>query len=281
MNPNGKTAVYGVMGDPIQHTLSPQIHAYFAEFYGVNMTYTPLHVKSEMLETAVRGAHALNIKGLNITVPHKKAVLPFLSNLDTMAEKIGSVNTLEWTPQGYKGYNTDYLGIKHSLDLMNVGFSGRTVTVIGAGGGAYAACMAAAEFGAKHITIFNRTKENANALANQLKKCYNIDVAVAKSPSDVVIQTTTLGFGTLQDYSPIASLDFFEGVELAFDIIYTPQKTIFLRQAEEAKVPKVINGLPMLIYQAFEAFVIWNESIAEAGELPHEQVKLLQERLAK
>ena len=106
---NGETLVYGVIGDPIHHTFSPQIQNTFAKACEKNIMYVPFHVKAEGLKDAIKGAYELNIKGLNVTVPHKKEVMECLCAIDERAKQIGAVNTLKYTPEGYVGYNTDFI----------------------------------------------------------------------------------------------------------------------------------------------------------------------------
>ena len=276
---NGKTTVYGVIGDPISHSFSPQIHGYFAGLCGINMAYVPFHVKGQNIPDALRGAHALGIRGLNVTVPHKKAVMPHLAHIDPMAQKVNTVNTLIWTEDGYTGHNTDYIGIQRTVASLNITFKDRYVAVLGAGGSAYAACIAAADQEAKHITIINRTHENAVILASHINSHYNIPVELFSDSSprpDVVIQTTTVGFGEAKDMSPIPNPGFFAGVQLAFDIIYSPWETVFLHQAKKAGVPKVVNGFPMLVYQAAAAFGLWHTERIQ-DEAIH--IKTLEKRL--
>ena len=286
---NGQTNVFGVIGDPINHSLSPQIHGYFADLCGLNMAYLPFHVKDHAIPDALKGAHALGICGLNVTVPHKKAVLPYLAHINPMAKRVGTVNTLFWTKEGYTGYNTDYIGIQQTLTALNVSFKGSTVAILGAGGTAYAACIAAADQNAKNIIIINRTRENAVFLASHINTYYNIPVDIfvpeefsdisAPKP-DIVIQTTTLGFGEAKDKSPIPSIsNFFKKAQLAFDTIYTPWETIFLRQAKKAGVPHIVNGFPMLVYQAAAAFDLWhNMEIIKNGKM-ETHIKTLADRL--
>ena len=283
---NGETAVYGVIGDPVSHSLSPQIHGYFAGLCkkgedGVNMAYVPFHVKGDELAYAIKGAHSLGIRGLNVTLPHKRAVMPYCVSIDSMAQKVQSVNTLLWAKDGYIGYNTDYIGIKRTVAALNMTFKDCHVAVLGAGGSAYAAVIAAADGGAGRITIINRTVENAVSLASHVKTYYNMSIKVdtfgtrLKSNPDIVIQTTTIGFGEAKDKSPITDYDFFRGVKLAFDIIYTPKETVFLCQAKEAGVPAIANGFPMLVYQAAAAFGLWHKKIPD--EEAH--IKILAEGL--
>ena len=267
---NGHTQVYGVIGDPIGHSFSPQIHAYFAQQCGKNWAYLPFHVTGENIPAALAGAHALGIRGLNVTIPHKQAVMPHLARVAPMAQRVGSVNTLLWTPEGYIGTNTDYAGIQRSLSAVGENFAGKAVAVLGAGGSAYAACVAAAEGGASGIVLFNRSVKNAQFLATHVNTYYNTSVRVIEGFDEpehgctIVLQTTSVGFGAQEGRSPVAGAAFFEGVQTALDVVYAPWETAFLRQARAAGVPTTLNGFPMLVYQAAEAFCLW------AGAAPEE-----------
>ena len=266
MSISGNTIIYGVIGDPVSHSLSPQIHKYFADLTNINMAYVPFHVKNEDIPDALKGAHALGIKGINITVPHKQAVMPFLAGIDPMAKRIGAVNTLIWAEDGYIGYNTDYIGIQKVVSAAGLSFKGCNVTILGAGGSAYAACVAAADQNASSITIINRSQDNAQLLASQLKSHYNIPVNFSGEFGEIVIQTTTVGFNQLADKSPVADVSLFKNVQLAFDIIYTPPITVFMRQATDFGVPKVVGGFHMLVYQAAAAFDLWHDKAVLQNE---------------
>ena len=111
----GKTSVFGLIGDPVEHTFSPPIHNSLKNVLNENFVYVPFHVPTGQVEVAMKGAYSLGIKGLNVTVPHKKEVIPFLCGIEKRAEAIGAVNTLKYTENGYFGYNTDILGILYSL----------------------------------------------------------------------------------------------------------------------------------------------------------------------
>ena len=115
MMTDGRTMVLGLMGDPVEHTLSPLIHNTFSETDGINAVYEAFHVKRGDTGNAVKGGFSLGIQGFNVTVPHKEDVIPYLSDIDPAAKKIGAVNTLVRTEKGYKGYNTDYLGIMRQI----------------------------------------------------------------------------------------------------------------------------------------------------------------------
>ncbi|MCL2462083.1 MAG: shikimate dehydrogenase [Defluviitaleaceae bacterium] len=257
---SGKTLVYGVIGNPVRHTVSPEIHGIFAAALGDDLIYAAFPVENDRVDEAIRGAHALGIMGLNVTIPHKRAVVEFASELDPMAAKIGSVNTLKYGESGYAGYNTDWIGITECLRSHCVSFSGKSVTVLGAGGSANAACVAAAEGGASKIAIFNRTVEKAEYLALRMKKYYNIEVTAAPLSeafgSEIVYEATDAGFGTQRALSPVASAEFFRGVEFALEGIYTPWETEFLKQAAKAGV-RAVNGFEMLVRQAAASYTIW------------------------
>ena len=262
---NGKSYVYGIIGNPISHSFSPTLQNTVAGILGINSIYVPFKVESGMVSQAVNGAFALGIKGMNVTVPHKKEVMPCLSDLDGLAEKIGAVNTLKLTENGYKGYNTDILGLFKCFETAGVSIRGKTAAVIGAGGAANAAVTLAAEKGAKKIYIANRTVENAEKLKDTVRKYYGADIEAiplghiekAGRP-DIIIQATSVGMGDGRPVSPVENDIIFENAEFAVDIIYTPWETKFLLDARKKGV-KCVNGFDMLVYQGLASFEIWNE----------------------
>jgi shikimate dehydrogenase len=264
---NGLTEVFGVIGDPIEHTLSPMIHNTMADMRGSNLVYTAFHVKPDDLGKAIAGAYALGIKGLNVTVPHKKEIIPFLSSVDKTAEAVGAVNTVKYTENGYVGYNTDMIGVYYALLGNGADVKDKSVLVLGAGGAANACAAMAAANGAKKVYIANRTLEKAQALAQHIKKYYNTDIEAMSMTDiygidscDVVLNATTLGFGGNIGKTPIENADFFtdKGVEVVLDAIYSPWETKLLQDAASKGV-KAVNGFDMLIYQAVAAREIWLE----------------------
>ena len=268
---NGNTAVLGVIGYPVAHTLSPQIHKEIAKKASRNTVYVPFLSKPEKLGSAIEGAFALGIKGLNITVPHKIEVMKYLSDIDSTAEKIGAVNTCVHTKDGYKGFNTDITGIIETFKARNYSPNGKTAVLLGAGGSAYAAAFALAEMGAKKIIILNRTLISAETLANRVKLYYNkLDICAAQNnedsvllyipTADVLIQTTVVGFSGLKNESPVPmnDLSLYKNTEFALDLIYKPWETVFLKNIANApKKPICVNGFDMLVYQAIAAYEIF------------------------
>ena len=262
---NGKTKVFGILGDPIAHTFSPALQNTLAEEMDINFAYVPFHVKGLDLQGAVTGAYCLGIQGLNVTVPHKRTVMDFCTYIDQKAQDIGAVNTLKRTENGYAGYNTDYLGLKKSLEGQGVSVEGRTVVLLGAGGAANAAAVLAASEGAKQLYIVNRTVGRAEQLAALIRRQYDIpvfaigyDALMQIVVPEIVIQATSLGMGSTAGSSPVKDVTFFEKVIAAVDIIYAPWETKFLSDAKKIGA-KAVNGFDMLIYQGIASFEIWND----------------------
>ena len=156
------------MGDPIEHSMSPLMHNFYAERTGTDLVYVPFHVNRGTVEMAVKGAFALNIQGMNVTVPHKQDVMKCLEAIDEDAKAIGAVNTLVRTEHGYKGYNTDGAGLKRAMDEAGISIAGEKCILIGAGGAAKAAAYILAKSGASVVYILNRSVEKAAALADYI-----------------------------------------------------------------------------------------------------------------
>ena len=167
MNIDGYTRTCGLIGNPVEHTMSPAIHNTIAEATGQNLVYVPFHVPEGKVREAVEGAYALNLLGCNVTVPYKSAVIPWLRELDPLAERIGAVNTLVRTQNGFKGYNTDMPGLYRALASDGIALRGEHVIILGAGGVARAVAVMLADE-AEEILILNRTVEKAQAIADEV-----------------------------------------------------------------------------------------------------------------
>ncbi len=264
-NIKGTSEIYGVIGCPIHHSFSPTIHNTMANMLNKDIAYVPFKVEKDCVENAIRGAYALNIKGLNVTVPHKVEVMKYLSGIDKNAQVIGAVNTLKYTDNGYVGYNTDVIGVYYAIKNAGYEIKNKTVVVLGAGGAANACGVMAADKGASKLYIANRTVEKAEALAKRIRDNYSCQVNALPiseidniKNADIIINATTIGFGDKIGISPVSNTDFYKdkGVELVFDAIYTPWKTKLLEDAEKAGC-HTINGFTMLVYQAVAAEEIW------------------------
>lgn len=263
----GTTAVCGLIGHPVSHTLSPLIHNTLSQLLGIELVYVPFEVAPERVKEAVEGAYALNIKGLNVTVPHKSAVIPYLSNIDPLAEKIGAVNTLVRTADGYKGYNTDMPGLYRELQSEGVEIAGRDVILLGAGGVSRAVAFLCAQYGANRVYILNRTIEKAQEIAKEVNQSFGRECLVPMMLSAYreipegkypVIQGTSVGLAPHEDQAVIEDPEFYKLVETGVDLIYRPAQTKFMKLAKAAGA-QAYNGLKMLLYQGIIAYELWNE----------------------
>lgn len=278
---NGKTKVFGIIGNPIEHSFSPILQNSVAEFMGHNLVYVPFEVAPGKVKPALEGALRLGIRGFNVTIPHKKEVMESLVEVDDLALKIGAVNTLKHTETGYKGYNTDILGLGKCFDMEGISIAGKRVVILGAGGAANSAAVLAAERGAGSIVIVNRTKANGEALKEQTARYYKGSINVvpfkeimAIENPEIVIQTTSVGMGEGVWESPVEDARFFERVQAVVDIVYVPWETKLLRDAKE-RGAVAINGFDMLVYQGIASYEIWHDTKIEAAT-----AKGLRDRLA-
>lgn len=263
-NINGKTNVYSVIGYPVTHSFSPLIHNTLAKLLNDNIVYVPFEVKPDGLKEAIEGAWELGIKGLNVTIPHKQEVIKYLCAIDIFAEQIGAVNTLKYTKEGYKGYNTDVYGLSECLENRGVVLENKNVVLLGAGGAAKSAAIMSASQNVKKLYIINRTINNADNIALNIKRHYNINIDVLSYDEinkikyiDVCIQTTPVGMTPNINETPIQNKDFFSKVKVAIDIIFNPWQTLFLKEAE-IEGCEIINGFDMLYFQAVKSYEIWH-----------------------
>lgn len=277
----GKTKVCGVIGKPIDHTLSPLIHHTIAAFTHENLAYVPFLVEENRVEDALKGAHALGIKGLNVTMPHKKAVMPCCVAIDPLAQQVDAVNTLVWTHEGYKGYNTDAMGLRRALKHQGIPFKGQNVAIIGSGGASYAAVVSVMEE-ARSIHIFNRTKENARVLQEHFKEKCPVPITIyemgekPKVKIDVVIQTTGVGMGNLKGQMPTGASELLEQANAAVDLIYNPSETVFLKEARHRDL-KRMNGFDMLFYQAIIAYELMHQVTIDESSIQAIYMELMKE----
>ena len=265
---DGYTRTCGLIGNPVEHTLSPLIHNYLAQKTGQNLAYVPFLVENGRLEDAVKGAFALNLLGLNVTVPYKSDVIPFLEEVDDLAGRIGAVNTLVRTENGYKGYNTDMPGLYRAMQSDKVKISGEKVLVLGAGGVARAVVMMLLSKGVKEVTILNRTVERALKIADEVNSLYDGNRVKAlaleeyrKLPSEekyLVIQATSVGMFPKADDVVITDPDFYRRIHTGYDLIFNPADTRFMQLVREGG-GKAYNGLKMLLYQGIIAYELWTK----------------------
>lgn len=290
MRINGKTKTCGLIGCPVEHTLSPVIHNTLAERMGQNLVYVPFHVEKDDVEAAVKGAYALSLAGMNVTVPHKSAVIPFLKEIDPLAEKIGAVNTLVPVSGGYKGYNTDMTGLQRAMETEGITIKGRETILLGAGGASRAVAFMLVYKGAEKVYLLNRSFQKAQAVADEVNRAMECEKVVAM-PIDaygelprqkyLCIQGTSVGLYPDSDRAVIEDQAFYDLIDVAVDLIYKPAKTRFMELCEEAGA-KSYNGLKMLLYQGIIAYELWNDVHVEDAladeiyELMKEETKVEQ-----
>ena len=261
---NGKTNVFGIIGDPVEHTLSPGMHNAAFKKLDMNNIYVPFHVNAEELEDAIAGAYALGIKGLNITIPHKTEVIKYLDYLDIAAGLIGAVNTIEFGKEGAVGHNTDGIGAVRAINEIT-SVKNKKVMILGAGGAARAVAFQILISGAKNLVISNRTIERASELRDDLVEKLEPDVLVTDlghelerelKDTDILVNTTPIGMYPNISQKPIVTADMMHEDLVVNDIVYNPLKTGLLNEAEKAGA-KPISGVKMLMYQGVESFKIW------------------------
>ena len=263
-----KTKICGLIGYPIGHSVSPVIHNNLAEIYGQNLVYVPLQVEPGKLKEAVEGAEAFGFLGMNVTVPYKSAVIPYLRETEPSAEQIGAVNTLVRTEGGYKGYNTDMPGLFRAMSADGVRIEGEEVILLGAGGVARAIAFLLLTKNAERIYILNRSRERALALTEEVNKAAGRPFAKAyaleeyrrleSSRKYLVIQATNVGMYPHTEHAVIEDEDFYKLAKTGYDVIFNPLKTRFMQLVEEAG-GTAYHGLKMLLYQGIIAYELWND----------------------
>ena len=274
------TELIGLIGHPIKHSYSPFIQNYAFELMNLDYVYLPFDVPTENIKSAVNGILALELKGLNVTLPHKEKIIKFLDELSEEASIIGAVNTIVNDHGKLIGYNTDAHGILETLLPYKDKISGTKVTVIGAGGSARAVIYTLLRhFKPEVINIINRTHQRADTLVNDfsLKMRYDSfhtfelfppDNAETLSNSRLIINATTMGMFPDVDDTITDLEESFNEEQIIFDLIYNPTKTNFLEMAE-IQGAKVVGGLKMLISQAAKSFELWT-----GVEMPMDKITL-------
>ncbi len=270
----GHTKIIGVIGSPITHSRSPQMHNAAISMAGLDYVYVPFHVDSDAIEDALNGFNALNVVGINVTIPHKQTVIPFLTSISREAELIGAVNTLTFKNCEIHGDNTDAPGFLRAMEEVGAeNPRGKKVVVIGAGGSARAVVVALALASAQKITIANRTVSRAVELADEFsdKIDYQIDTSChitqivgmglkdtrlpdAVRESDLIVNTASSSMDS--KHPLLIEEDWLKSSTTVYDIVYTPPMTSLLIAASE-KGCTIVGGIGMLVHQGAIAFEGW------------------------
>ena len=274
----GTTTLLGLLGYPVKHSKSPQMHNTAFEALGLDHVYMAFEVKEGFIKEGLDALKTLNAVGANITMPLKTEVLEYLDDISEDAMIIGSVNTIKIEDGKIKGYNTDGRGFVKALQERGIDFKGKKIVIAGAGGAARAVATQLAFDGAGEIVIINRTLNTARAIIDNISKhitsCkaraleMDRDILIDEiHDAAVLVNCTSLGMEATIDQAIISSSEALHKDLFVADIIYDPEKTKLLKMAEEAGC-NYMNGLGMIIWQGAIAFKIWT-----GQEMPVDLIK--------
>lgn len=266
MQITGTTKIYGIFGDPVSHSLSPLMQNEALRLAGIDAVYLPFHVRPPQLRSAVQGVRALQICGVNVTIPHKEAILHCLDEIDAQARLIGAVNTVVNRDGHLVGYNTDAPGLLRALaeDLQFVP-AGKNILLLGAGGASRAALVALAQAGAAAITVANRDAQRARSLVEEFRSVWpgtsfaHVGLSAESlkpvlGRSDLLLNSTSVGLKG-ESFAAIHPADLPTHASL-YDMVYRQGGTPLL-QAARARGLRAADGLGMLAAQGEEAFFLW------------------------
>lgn len=262
----GTTKLLGVIGDPIAHSLSPVIHNAAISTLDLDYIYLPFPIAATELKTAIAGFAAVGLEGFSVTIPHKQAIIPLLSHIDEIAEAVGAVNTVWHTEAGWQGTNTDVAGFTSPLiNLQDL--SRLNPVILGNGGAARAVVYGLYQLGCSKINVFGRNKHKLATFRDSwsgsaVEECLTVrgweELDSYLSQTNLVVNTTPVGMHPHQDESPLMrqQIDLLPPQAIAYDLIYTPRPTKFLKEAGMRDL-QTIDGLEMLVQQGAAALKIW------------------------
>jgi shikimate dehydrogenase len=264
--------IYGVIGDPIQHSMSPDIHNDAFNTQHIKAYYHHFHVRRENLPDAVRGMKAIGVSGFNVTIPHKEAIIPLLDEVEEAALAIGAVNTVMNKNGKLIGYNTDGRGFLRALsEQYPASLDGKSILILGAGGAARGIYFTLVKEGIQTVDIANRTPEKAAQLVadcpyDKTSRALSVtDAEQRLGEYDIIIQTTSVGMSPHTEAAPIKTINMKKGA-FASDIIYNPLETKWLAEAKQHGAD-IQNGLGMFAYQAAFAFELWTGIFPDADRM--------------
>lgn len=266
MQINAYTKCYGVIGDPVHHSLSPILHNWIFKRHHLPSVYLAFHVLPDQLESAIHSLRALGLGGFNVTVPHKEKVTAFLDHPTREVLELGAANTLYWRNEKLCGDNTDPYGFLRSVNDWQRHLKGVDAMLIGAGGSARSIARALAQCELKSLLIANRSQERAETLVTLCETTFGLNahyipLHVAHdyvSQVKLVVNTTSVGMAPDRNRSPLPRHDGLNPEHLVYDLIYNPECTRLLAEAR-SRGAAVRNGLDMLIYQGIRSLEIWFE----------------------
>lgn len=268
----GKTKLLGVIGDPVSHSLSPLIHNAALAKLSKDYVYVAFPIRPENLKTAIAGFQTFGLVGFSITIPYKQTIIPFLTEITPTAQLVGAVNTVWWTEVGWQGTNTDVEGFIAPLKSLDRNWKKVRPIVLGIGGAARAVVVGLAQLGCPKIEVVGRNLTKLAVFHESWQKS-SLKSVVSVHPwenlgqlipqTELLINTTPVGMAPHLDQSPVSEelLQKLPKTAIAYDLIYAPSPTCFLRQAQ-SQGNLTIDGLEMLVQQGAAALKLWlNEPV--------------------
>lgn len=263
----GKTKLLAVIGDPIEHSLSPVMHNAAIQALGVDYVYVPLPVNPDSLAEAIAGLTAVGCVGFNVTIPHKQAIRDFCTSISPLAQKVGAVNTVYRGPQGWYGTNTDLAGFLSPLQQLDRDWQEIQPVILGCGGAARAVVVACSELGCLEVFVVGRNAAKLEKFARSWQEinlpmtvntCHWSQLAQLLPQKELIVNTTPLGMYPQVEACPLTEelLSLVSPEAIAYDLIYTPNPTRFLSILQQRGIV-TINGLEMLVQQGAIALETW------------------------
>jgi len=280
------TKIVGVIGHPIKHSFSPQMHNLAFNMQRLNYIYLPFDVPTSSVGDSLKAMGVFSIRGFNVTIPHKEKIIQFMDHVSEEASTVGAVNTVVNEGNQFFGYNTDINGIIDSLTPYKDELAKSTVSVIGAGGAARAVLYALIRhFKVEKINIINRTEERSEAIKDFFKVKMHFDnISTFElmpkenqhiyQSSKLIVNTTSIGMSPNIDDTPTDLLESFNSSQIVFDLIYNPLKTRFIELAEKQGAT-IINGLRMFVVQGAKSFELWTGETMDIDHIYSELKKTL------
>ncbi|MEL6381907.1 MAG: shikimate dehydrogenase [Cyanobacteria bacterium J06626_18] len=264
----GKTQVLGIIGHPVEHSLSPPMQNAALQELGVDAVYVPFPVQPDQVEAAIAGLWSLGVQGLNVTIPHKQAVIPHLATVTDIGQAVGAVNTIWRTEQGWAGTNTDVTGFVSPLKERDRDWSQARVVILGNGGAARAVVAGCATLGCTDLWVVGRSSEKLQqfvaswrvSLKPTLQTCLGENLDALLPETALLVNTTPLGMHPQVEASPVtkAQMAMLPAGAIAYDLIYTPSPTQFLKLATQQGLA-TLDGVEMLVQQGAAALKIWTQ----------------------
>jgi len=245
---------FAVIGNPIAHSISPDLHNYVYNSLGIEANYEKLKIQINEIPSIIDDLKNGVLSGINVTIPHKENVIEYLDEINPRAKTIGAVNVIHKNGNKLFGNNTDWFGFNMSLKKNEIDVSGKEVIVLGAGGTSKSILFALKQTGVKKIILLNRTLQKAEELQDEIVFPNSLDDSVQMIKNDsIIINTTPIGMQSEQ--CPI-ELGLLHENQTLIDVIYTPMETVFLKFGKKIGA-KTLNGLDMFIYQGLTSMDLW------------------------